>query len=100
MEKKVGITASRKVSKKEGSLIVAIPPEIARILGVKEGDRICYIFDREKGNVLIVKAEKALEKLERFLTDLGLEWSDASIEFSVPEELAEDILRNTEPQET
>ncbi len=93
--RRAGITATRKISKKEGSLIVAIPPEIAKILGVKEGDRICYIFDRESRMVLMVKAEEALERFEKFLSGLGLSWRDTSIEFSVPEEIAKKMLRGS-----
>lgn len=92
MRKRVGITSTRTVSKKEGSLIVVIPPEVAKILEVKEGDKICYIFDRKSGDVLIVKAEKALKKFERFLTNLGLDWNEASIEFPLSEDLSKDIL--------
>jgi len=40
-----------------------------------------------------VKAEKALEEFEKFLRDLGLDWSDASIEFSVSGEIAKKILK-------
>lgn len=46
-------------SKAEGSsYVISLPPMVAKLLGVKKGDKVDYEFNKKTGRVEIIKVQE------------------------------------------
>lgn len=70
----------REVSKKGGSLSITIPAEVAKMLDLRPGDNIVFLYDRYQKRIIIDKAKQT------FTTPGGFS-------FSISKELAKKLIK-------